>query len=192
MMKRNMNTVKNGLSFRQCRTLNNSASNESCWCISRLDSNEQMLIGGIYSRPNCIATNSRKFIELINTAVNLKYDYTVLVGDFNYPNISWKDWTTPYNHMHHDFQFLEFLRENFMNQFISQPTRYRKGQRANILDLLIVDKTENVSKITENSNLGSSDHVSFIAELNCVLDNDDSNTIKRIFIREIMIVYETN
>ena len=52
-----------------------------------------------------------------------------------------------------------------MNQFISHPTRYHEGQRANILDLFIVDKTEIVSKITYSSNLGSSDHVSFIAEL---------------------------
>ena len=29
-------------------------------------------------------------------------------------------------------------------------------------------------------------------ELNCVLDNDDSKTIKGFFIKEIMIVYETN
>ena len=68
-----------------------------------------------------------------------------------------------------------------MNQFISHPTRYCEGQRANILDLFIVDKNEIVSNITYSSNLGSSDHVSFIAELNCVIDNVDSETITRIF-----------
>ena len=88
--------IRDGLSFRECTNLNNSAFNESCWCILRLNSNEQILIGGIYPSPNCSAINSKKLLELINTAVNLKYDYTVLVGDFNYPNISWKDWTTPY------------------------------------------------------------------------------------------------
>ena len=46
-----------------------------------------------------------------------------------------------------------------MNQFISHPTRYREGQRANILDLFIADQIEIVSKITYSSNLGSSDHV---------------------------------
>ena len=51
--------------------------------------------------------------------------------------------------------------------------------RANILDLFIVDKTELVSKITYSSNLRSSDHVSFIAELNCAIDNEDSKKIKR-------------
>ena len=92
-----------------CHFVNNQAFNELCWSILRLDSNEQILIGDIYRSPNCSATNSRKLIELINTAVNLKYDYTVLVGDFNYPNISWKDWTAPYNHTHNEFQFIECL-----------------------------------------------------------------------------------
>ena len=90
-------------------------------------------------------------------------------------------WTTPYNHTHHEFQFIECLSDNFMNQFISDPARYCEGQRANILDLFFGDKTELVSKITYSSNLGSRYHVSFIAELNCVIDNEYFKTIKRIF-----------
>ena len=140
-----------------------------------------MLIGAIYRSPNSNVANSRQLIELINTAVGLKYDYTVLVGDFNYPNINWKDWTTPFNHTHPEFQFIECLRDNFMNQYISKPTRYREGQTANILDLFIVDKSEIVSKITYASNLGSSDHACFITELKCKLLSKDTKTIKRNF-----------
>ena len=66
-----------------CHFLNVQTFNGSCWCIIRLNSNEQILIQGIYRSPNCSAINSRKLLELINTAINLKYDYTVLVGDFN-------------------------------------------------------------------------------------------------------------
>ena len=173
--------LRNGLSFRECTNLNNSNFSESCWCVLKLDSNEQMLIGAIYRSPNSNVANSRQLIEFINTAVGLKYDYTVLVGDFNYPNINWKDWTTPFNHTHPEFQFIECLRDNFMNQYISKPTRYREGQTANILDLFIVDKSEIVSKITYTSNLGSSDHVCFITELKCKLLSKDTKTIKRNF-----------
>ena len=100
-------------------------------------------------------------------AVGLKLDYTVIIEDFNYPNISWADWTTPNNHTHPEFKFIECLRDNFLNQLICEPTRYRDGQRPNILDLLIVDKSEIVSKVTYSSNLGASDHICFIAELHC-------------------------
>ena len=39
-----MYLYKNGLSFRECTTLNNSAFNESYWCILRLDSNEKNVV----------------------------------------------------------------------------------------------------------------------------------------------------
>ena len=68
-----------------------------------------------------------------------------------------------------------------MSQLISEPTRYRDGQRANILDLFIIDKSEIVSKITYSSNLGASDHICFLAELHCNLVVNDSETIKRNF-----------
>ena len=67
-----------------------------------------------------------------------------------------------------------------MNQFISKPTRYKEGQRSNILDLFIVDKSEMVSKIIYSSNLGSGDHICFVAELNCGLICKDSKTVKEI------------
>lgn len=75
--------------------------------------NEQLLIGGIYRSPNSSINNSRQLVELINKAMELKCDYTVLVGDFNFPDILWKDWTTPHNHAHPEFHFIECLRDNF-------------------------------------------------------------------------------
>ena len=39
------------------------------------------------------------------------------------------------------------LQDNFLNQLISQRTRCREGQRAEILDLLIADKSEIVTKV---------------------------------------------
>ena len=173
--------VKTGLSYYECKILTETSYNESCWCIIRLDFHKEMLIGGIYRSPNSKEDNSRHLIELINMAVGLKLDYTVIIGDFNYPNISWADWTTPNNHTHPEFKFIECLRDNFLNQLISEPTRYRDGQRPNILDLLIVDKSEIVSKVTYSSNLGASDHICFIAEIHCNLAVQDTDTVKRNF-----------
>ena len=161
--------------------LNDSTFCESCWCVLRLESNEQLLIGGIYRSPNSSINNSRQLVELINKAMELKCDYTVLVGDFNFPDILWKDWTTPHNHAHPEFLFIECLRDNFLSQFITEPTRYREGQRANILDLFITDKSEIVRKVTYSTNLGFSDHISFIVELNCSIVNKESKTLKRNF-----------
>ena len=115
-------------------------------------------------------------LELINMAVGLKLHYTVIIGDFNYPNISWADWMTQNNHTHLEFIFIECLRDNLLNQLTNEPKRYRDRQRANILDLLIVDKRERVSKMTYSSNLGASDFICFIAELHCNLVVQDTDT----------------
>ena len=120
--------VKSGLSFYEFKNLTEYPYNESCWCVLRLESHKEMLIGGIYRSPNSNQENSRHLNELINMAVSLKFNYTVLVGDFNYPDISWSDFTTPHSHTHPEFCFIECLRDNYLSQLISEPTRYRHIQ----------------------------------------------------------------
>ena len=88
---------------------------------------KKMLIGGIYRSPHSTVVNSRHLNDLINVTVSLNFDYTVLVGDFNYPSIPWTAWTTPNSQNHPDLNFIECLRDNYLNQFINQPTRYREG-----------------------------------------------------------------
>ena len=80
--------VKTGLSYYECKILTETSYNESCCCIIRLDFLKEILICGIYRSPNSKEDNSRHLIELINMAVGLKLHYTVIIGDFNYPNIS--------------------------------------------------------------------------------------------------------
>ena len=111
----------------------------------------------------------------------LKYNYTVILGDFNYPCIDWNEWTTLHNELHSEFQFIECLRDNYLSQEILKPTRYRLGQTANILDLLLVDKSEIVDKIKFNSGLGASHHLSYSAYLVCNPEINDSDTVKYNF-----------
>ena len=47
------------------------------------------------------------------------------------------------------------------------PTRYRKGQMAYILDLLLVDKSEIVNDIQFSSGLVASNHLAYSAYLIC-------------------------
>ena len=173
--------VKHGLSYQECKILNDFSFNESCWCSLKLKSGESLLIGGVYRSPSSTALNTKKLNNMINMAISLKYDYNIIVGDFNFPTISWKNWSTPNSHNHPEFLFLKCLRDNFLNQFISEPTRYREGQTSNILDLFIVDKSETVDKVTYSSNLGASDHVCFIAELSCTPWVKSTSTLKRNF-----------
>ena len=114
--------------------------------------------------------------QLISSAVSVKSNYTVIMGDFNYPGINWNDWSIEHNETHAEFQFIECLRDNFLSQEIVRPTRYRTGQTANILDLVLVDRNEIVDNIQYSSGLGASDHISFSMCLICNPELKNSST----------------
>ena len=67
--------VKNGLSFQECKILNDFSFKESCWCVLKLKSGETLVVGGVYHSPSRSNTvNSRRLNNLINMALSLKYD----------------------------------------------------------------------------------------------------------------------
>ena len=84
-------------------------------------------MGGVYRSPSSNDVNNQHLNILINEALDLKLNYTVIVGDFNYPSINWNDWCTSENENHPSFTFIECLRDTFLSQFILEQTRYREG-----------------------------------------------------------------
>ena len=109
----------------------------------------------------------------------MKCDYTMILGDFNFPTIDWENWSTPHSVMHREFKFIECLRDNFLSQLIDCPTRFRDGQASNILDLIILDKPEIVQDVNYCSNLGASDHISIMIELSCSPECNKFDLVKR-------------
>ena len=123
--------------------------------------------------------NRERLNRLINRALLLKYDYNIIVGDFNYPSINWEDMSISDSKTHASFHFIECVRDNYLTQFTNQPTRYRDGQTSNILDQLLIDKEEIVENMSYGTSLGASDHISFSVELNCNIKYVQSKTVKR-------------
>ena len=155
------------LSVQECKVLNDYSFEESCWCTLLLSTNEKLLLGAVYRSPSNTENNPKTIVNLINSAMSIKCDYTLIVGDFNYPSISWEDWITPHDVNYSEFLFLECLSDNFLHQIIDKPSRFRHGQAANILDLILVDKLEIIVSVDQRSNLGASDHISMLININC-------------------------
>ena len=61
---------------------------ESVWCEVSIDSEEKLLIGVVYKIPNCEARNQEMLNKLITQAIERGYKHTVIVGDFNFPEIT--------------------------------------------------------------------------------------------------------
>lgn len=134
----------------------NSLYNDASWCDWRVDE-ETLLVGTIYRSPSsddsCVVIN-----RLINEACQLNRR-VLITGDFNMKSINWDNCTTSHNENHYEFEFIECLRDNFLFQHISEPTRYRENQTPNLLDLIITKDQNDIENINILPSLGVSDHV---------------------------------
>jgi len=74
----------------------------------------------------------------------------VLMGDFNHPNICWRDNTAGQKQSR---RFLECAEDNFLLQAIGEPMR-----RGVMLDLFLTNKEGLVGNVKVKGSLGCSDH----------------------------------
>ena len=89
-----------------CYPLSNNNFKESVWCEMRVNSKDRLLISGIYKSPNSNSVNHELLNGLISQAIDLKYKSTVILGDFNFPEIDWNTWTASKNENHPAFHFI--------------------------------------------------------------------------------------
>ena len=91
--------------------------------------------------------NSENFIEALRSIQGNK----IICGDFNLPDINWKEYFSPNKG---ERKFLEFFQDNFLEQKVSSST-HRKG---NTLDLVLTNDDQTIAEVPNLGPLGSSDH----------------------------------
>ena len=93
-------------------------------------------MGCIHKSPNTTEQNEKilfSLLELANKSIS-NNDKISIMGDFNYPSIKWNGILTH----DRDFEFVEAIRDAYLYQMATKPTRSRLGQTANITDLVQV------------------------------------------------------
>ena len=84
-----------------------------------------------------------------------KYDKICIFGDFNFPNVNWDGtWNGPMSN-----DIIEHFRDSFLIQMVTNPTRFRDGQKPTIDDLILVNEKSLISDIDYGDPLGKSDHL---------------------------------
>ena len=89
------------------------------------------------------------------------------MGDFNYKHINWETWSTSKSNDSVEEKFLEALKDSFLFQHVTQPTRHRGSDEPSILDLVLTNEEMQISNIEYESPLGKSDHSSLIFDFHC-------------------------
>ena len=92
-------------------------------------------------------------------------DYTVILGDTNFPSINWDDCSTTKNKEIKEFKFLEAARDAFLTQRVDEPTRNTAGDKPSLLDIILTDAGLSDLNTNIQSPLGQSDHVPIEVEL---------------------------
>ena len=150
--------------------LTNSKFQESVWVELYINNKDKVLIGGIYKSPNSTEENVQSLFCLLDHVNTVDFRRLLIIGDFNFPEIDWATWLTSTSENHNAFRFLECLRDNYFEQFVNTPTRWRDESPGNILDLILSDNIDFVTNIEITTRLGSSDHMCIKFMLDAAVD----------------------
>lgn len=133
---------------------------ESLWIRMDLERDGQAIVGGVYRSNQGTNENNVNLINLIKEVSDLKPNYLVILGDFNYGHVDWLNLVpTPDRDFDSDEgRFVECVKDCFLYQHILEPTRARLHNNPNILDLLFTNEEGAVDNLMYQSPLGKSDH----------------------------------
>ena len=122
---------------------------ESLWVrIGRKANKASVLVGVCYRPPSQDEETDEEFYRQPTEVA--KSSVLVLVGDFNFPDVSWKQNTAQRKQSR---RFLESVEDSFLTQLVSEPTRGGAP-----LDLLFTKREGLVGDVVVGSCLGQSGH----------------------------------
>ena len=148
--------IKNELNPRDCTAIINEKFEECVFCEFEGVNDEKILIGCMYKSPNSSKENVENMMKTLKNENVNKYDVICITGDFNYPKINWNLSESATGECE---EFVECLKDAYLIQKVIKPTRNaRQNQKANLIDLVLVNDESIISDIIHCAPLGASDH----------------------------------
>ena len=145
--------------------------NDNVWVKLKTYDNLGILLGCIYRSPNSNQVNNTALPEMLQEACQFGTNATVIMGDFNYKEIDWDNGTVHALDSHPASKLYDKINDLFLHQLITTPTRYREGETANLLDLVLTDSRDNVEDLSLLAPLGEKgDHC--VIRFNLEFKND--------------------
>ena len=94
--------------------------------------------------------------DLFQEAVEMQATRLVIVGDFNLREMDWNHGISLESASHFSQQFLACTQENYLDQHVTAPTRFRPGNTPSLLDLIFSNEEGIVNDA--RAPLGHSNH----------------------------------
>ena len=143
------------------KKLNNISSEfKDCLWIQVCDKLEtnSVTLGVIYRRPSNRAYLNGMMLDMVKEAC--KNDKILLIGDFNFKEIDWKNHMVNGTKFSEPTKFYDCMQDCYLQQHVFEPTRYRGNDKPSTLDLVFTDleQTELNSSVNVSCGIGKSDH----------------------------------
>lgn len=158
--------VKNSMKPSLCERLK-SNFNEKIVVECKGEEGDKLIICLVYRSPSCTRENTEKMNELLKEVSELESTHTLIMGDFNFPQIVWNDNRCEEGPNHAASQFLKATKDAFLIQHQKEPTRYRVGEKSNMVDLIFTNREDMIEEIQTVAGLGKSDHFALVIDMNC-------------------------
>ena len=105
----------------------------------------------VYRPPDSSPSDNVIMFDIINNFLKYNFHYSIILGDFNFPDIVW-----PFSaSSSQNKAFLSFCQENFLVQHVDVSTRIASDA---ILDLIFSSHESIISGLSVGEEFGSSDH----------------------------------
>ena len=117
----------------------------------------KIVIASTYGSPSSTPENSYNLYNFLGSIGSNLSRYIVL-GDMNYRDIDWQYISTYHDENSKEHQFIEAVKDSYLDQHIDRPTRVTKNNEPSLLDLMLAEKTLDATSIEYISRLGKGDH----------------------------------
>ena len=141
---------------------------EQLWIRLKLEGSDTLYAGCIYRSPSGDPYQSiSNLIHLLQTVCSSNPSHLLIVGDFNLPQIDWRDNLCRAPEQHYASRFFSAMQDLFLFQHVTEPTRFRHGVRPSLLDLVLTNEEGMIESIEHCPGLGKSDHGILKCQLAC-------------------------
>ena len=110
---------------------------ESVWLKIKLNKYENMIVDCIYGSDSGSSENNERLREQMREVVGMNHTRMLIMGDFNYRDINWSNWTCRGGIDSEEFKFTELVKDCSLYQHVSQYTRGRMNNEPSLIDLVM-------------------------------------------------------
>ncbi|XP_071964134.1 uncharacterized protein [Antedon mediterranea] len=139
------------------------------------------LIGCVYRSDAGSSVNNSALCSLFRKVASFSCSDFIIVGDFNYRSINWELGYVTGEDGKNSQKCFDTINDLFLAQHVRDPTRYRIGEQANVLDLVLTSNEDSISEVLQAPPLGKSDHMVLRFKIPVNLIKDEVVEVRNYF-----------